>query len=236
MVKQRTDRGTGPGAIAPDGSPVEFYALLAPQDEPDIVADAMGDHGSILELGSGPGRLTRALIAAGYEVVAVDESAEMLKRIPGARRVCARIETLMLDQRFDCVLLPSFLINTPDAGQRAAFLATCRRHVRDDGCVLVEWQPAQVQDSFAAGQGRTVRGIRVIMVSLAFPAPDLAALTMQYQGAGHTWTQSFMSRRLTEDDLAGCLADAGLVLDGYLTDDRTWVRAVPRRLTAAGPA
>ncbi len=197
MVKQRTDRGTGPGAIAPDGSPVEFYALLAPQDEPDIVADAMGDHGSILELGSGPGRLTRALIAAGYEVVAVDESAEMLKRIPGARRVCARIETLMLDQRFDCVLLPSFLINTPDAGQRAAFLATCRRHVRDDGCVLVEWQPAQVQDSFAAGQGRTVRGIRVIMV---------------------------------------CLADAGLVLDGYLTDDRTWVRAVPRRLTAAGPA
>jgi len=227
MDLSRTDRGTGPGVIAPDGSPVEFYALLAAEDEVDTVADAIGDHGSILELGSGPGRVTHALIDSGYEVVAVDESAAMLERVRGAHRVCARIENLELGRRFDCVMLPSFLINTPDSGQRAAFLATCRRHVRDDGCVLIEWQPAGAQDSFQAGLGQTLRGIKVTMIALDRPAPELAALTMEFQAAGQTWTQSVVSRRLTDDDLAGSLAEAGLALDSYLTEDRTWLRAVP---------
>src|ERR1022692_3214830 len=94
MDLPRAGRGTGPGVIAPDGSPVEFYALMAAEDEPEIVAEAIGDHGSILELGSGPGRMTNALVDDGYEVVAVDECAEMLARVHGAERVCARIETL----------------------------------------------------------------------------------------------------------------------------------------------
>jgi SAM-dependent methyltransferase len=228
MDLPRAGRGTGPGVIAPDGSPVEFYALMAAEDEPEIVAEAVGEHGSILELGSGPGRITNALADYGYEVVAVDECAEMLARVHGAERVCARIETLALDRRFDCVILPSFLINTPDADQRAAFLATCRRHVRTDGCVLIEWQPAQEQDSFQAGEGRTLRGIKVTMVGLEHPAPDLATTTMQYQAIGQTWTQSFTSRRLTEEDLTASLSEADLALDRYLTEDLTWLRAIPR--------
>jgi SAM-dependent methyltransferase len=227
MEATRTAGGTGPGVIAPDGSPVEFYSLLAAEDEPEIVAEAMGEHGSILELGSGPGRLTHALVDLGYEVVAVDESAAMLERVCGAERVCARIETLELGRRFDCVLLGSFLVNTPDAGQRAALLAACRRHVRDDGCVLVEWQPAQVQDSFEVGEGGTLRGIRVTLLALEHPAPGFAAVTMQYQAAGQTWTQSLVSQRLTDEDLRACLAQAGLRPDRYLTEDETWLRAVP---------
>jgi SAM-dependent methyltransferase len=225
----RTTGGTGPGVIAPDGSPVEFYSVLAAEDEPDIVAEAIGEHGSILELGSGPGRLTHALTASGYEVVAVDESAAMLERIRGARCVLARIETLALDRRFDCVILPSFLANTPDLGQRAAFLDTCRRHVRDDGCVLIEWQPADVQDSFELGEGGTLRGVKVTMIALERPAPDLAAITLQYQAVGQTWTQSFVSRRLTDTELAAALAAASLAPDRYLTEDRTWLRALPSR-------
>lgn len=202
--------------------------MVAPEDEPDIVADAVRDGGSILELGAGAGRLTKALMAVGYDVVAVDESIEMLKRMPGARRVCARIEDLALSRRFDCVLLPSFLINTPDTAQRTAFLATCRRHVRDDGCLLVEWQPASAQDTFAAGQGRTVRGISATIVDVAHPDPEVVTLTMRYCGAGNTWTQAFSSRRLTEEDLTAILAAAGFAVAEYMTEDFTWVRAVPR--------
>lgn len=202
--------------------------MLLAQDEPDIVADALGDQGSVLELGSGPGRLTKPLIERGYDVVAVDESLDMLRRIPQARRVCARIEGLELGRRFDCVVLPSFLINTIDTAQRTAFLATCRRHVRDDGCVLIEWQPAQAQDSFAAGQGTTVRGVAVIMTSVERPEPDVVELELRYQAAGNTWTQRFASRRLTEQDLTGILNEAGLVLGEYMTEDLTWIRAVPR--------
>jgi hypothetical protein len=51
---------------------------------------------------------------------------------------------------------------------------------------------------------------------------------MQYQAIGLTWTQSFTSRRLTEEDLTASLDQADLALDRYLTEDLTWLRAVPR--------
>jgi hypothetical protein len=41
------------------------------------------------------------------------------------------------------------------------------------------------------------------------------------------WTQPFTSRRLSDDDLASELSDAGLHFDGWLTDDRTWFAARP---------
>jgi hypothetical protein len=43
------------------------------------------------------------------------------------------------------------------------------------------------------------------------------------------WTQTFTVRRLDDAELAAVLADAGLRLDRYLTDDRAWLRAVPVR-------
>jgi SAM-dependent methyltransferase len=49
---------------------------------------------SILELGSGAGRVTHPLVELGYAVTAVDESAEMLARVRGARTVRSTIERL----------------------------------------------------------------------------------------------------------------------------------------------
>jgi len=43
-------------SIAPDGSPVELYALLPELGEGDRVAEAVPGGGSILELGCGTGR------------------------------------------------------------------------------------------------------------------------------------------------------------------------------------
>ncbi len=73
------DAGAMPGSghYAPDGSPVELYARLAAGDEPSIVHGAIPAGATVLDLGSGAGRIAHALIALGHPVVAVDNSPEM---------------------------------------------------------------------------------------------------------------------------------------------------------------
>ena len=129
--------GSGPGAITADGCSVEVYAALPAGVEPDVVAAAVAPPAWLLELGAGAGRVTHALIARGYQVVAVDDSPEMLARITGAETVVSSIEGLDLGRRFDGVLLCSHLVNSPEP-QRDAFVATCARHVAGDGCVVIE--------------------------------------------------------------------------------------------------
>jgi hypothetical protein len=41
------------------------------------------------------------------------------------------------------------------------------------------------------------------------------------------WTHTFTARRLDDADLTAALAESGLRLDRYLTEDRDWLRAVP---------
>ncbi|CAM5415834.1 hypothetical protein Sgou_20940 [Streptomyces gougerotii] len=40
------------------------------------------------------------------------------------------------------------------------------------------------------------------------------------------WTQTFLSRPMTRRQFEDALAEAGLKVDRYLTEDRIWVRAV----------
>jgi hypothetical protein len=42
---------------------------------------------------------------------------------------------------------------------------------------------------------------------------------------GHTWSQDVLVKNLTEESLVAALHASGLVLDGYLTPDRGWIRA-----------
>lgn len=101
-----------------------------------LIDDAIGAGASILELGCGPGRITRVLVALGHEVTAVDDSPAMLEHVTGAHTVCADLFTLDLGRRFDAVIAASHMINDP--GRRAELLSVCRRHVSDDGTVLIE--------------------------------------------------------------------------------------------------
>lgn len=82
--------GTGPGAITPDGCAVELYSRLPVGGEPDIVAAAVPAGAHILELGSGVGRVTHALLERGFTVTAVDESPQMLERVWGRAPYAAR--------------------------------------------------------------------------------------------------------------------------------------------------
>lgn len=220
-----TGSGTGPGDITPDGSPVEYYAVLGPDREPEIISEVVPVAGTILELGSGTGRVTHPLVELGFEVVAVDESAAMLAHVRGARTVCAPVQELFLDRRFDAVLLASYLVNTPDDGLRQDFLSACARHVKADGSVLIQWQPAETHDAWAPGvSGRA----GITMAAVEEVSPGLFAATMRYEHGDRVWTQSFRSRRMTDDVLEDELAQAGLSFDRFLTADHTWLRAVPQ--------
>jgi SAM-dependent methyltransferase len=193
--------------------------------EPPIVHDAAGAGASILELGCGTGRITHPLVALGHRVVAVDESPEMLAHVRDAETVCARIEDLALGRRFDAVLLASHLINA-DPATRSAFLGACVRHVADDGCVIIQ-QHAPEWFATATDGENTRDGIIFRMRDVSRPAPNLVSATVEYVDGDKCWTQTFTTMRLDETELPAVLADAGLRLDRYLTDDRTWFRAVP---------
>jgi SAM-dependent methyltransferase len=211
--------------ITPDGCAVDFYAMMPDFGEPAIVHEAAGPGVVILELGCGAGRVTHPLVALGHPVVAVDESPEMLAHVRGAETVCARIQELSLGRRFGVVLLASHLINADEATRRM-FLAACRRHVADDGCVIIQ-QHSPEWFATATDSEVTRDGVILRLRDVTRPAPNLLSATAEYVAGDQRWTQAFTTTRLDEAELAAALAAAGLRLDRYLTEDRGWLRAVP---------
>ncbi|MFI6036909.1 class I SAM-dependent methyltransferase [Streptomyces sp. NPDC051315] len=217
--------GTGPGAITPDGCAVELYARLPVGTEPDVISAAVPAGAHILELGSGVGRVTHALLARGFTVTAVDESAEMLERIRGARTIRSPIEDLDLGETFDVVMLASFLVHTGDIGVRQRMLRACARHVTKDGCVLIQREGEDYHTNVPRERvdpsGHTVR-----IVSATPVGDGVNAVRAEYEFPDAVWTHTFRARPLTEEQFEQALAEAGLSVDRYLTEDRTWVRAV----------
>lgn len=220
-------QGTGPGAITPDGCAVEFYARVPAGDEPDIIEGAVPAGARILELGCGVGRVTRPLVQRGFTVTAVDESPEMLERVTDARTVRSPIETLDLDETFDVVLLASFLVHAADPEERQALLYTCRRYVTDDGCVLIQREGEDMSWHENLPRERPLAGGLTRVVSSEPAGPGVRKVHVEYVFPDAHWTQTFLSRPLTTLDFEQALLKAGLVVDTYLTEDRTWVRALP---------
>lgn len=201
---------------APDGSPVELYALLPELGEGDVVAQVVPAGASILELGCGTGRMTRQLVRRGYRVTAVDESPEMLARVRDAETVCTEIEELDLGLRFDAVLLASNLVNAlPE--QRRAFLETCRRH---GDVVIVEglplgWSPHDGESEM--GDVRTRLHVDRVEDGVVHGEIDYAA-------GSQTWRHAFAMRVFAdEDELRAALAEAGFRLGEWL--DERWFTA-----------
>ncbi|WP_238010038.1 class I SAM-dependent methyltransferase [Dactylosporangium sp. AC04546] len=207
-------------ASTPDGCPVGFYARLAPAGEPEIVHAAIPAGASVVELGCGTGRILRPLAALGHPVTGVDESPEMLAHAGDLDTVCARIQDLDLQRRFDAVLLASHLVNTPAPADRAALLAAARRH---GGRLLVQWHPPGWFDAvepFDVSRS----GLRYRLHSIHRDGPLLTA-TMDYVAGDGAWHHTFTARRLTEAELRSSLCDAGFATADWLTGDRTWLAA-----------
>ncbi|MER5180737.1 class I SAM-dependent methyltransferase [Streptomyces sp. NPDC002896] len=220
--------GTGPGAITPDGCAVDLYARLPVGAEPDVIAGAVPAGAHILELGSGVGRVTHPLLERGFMVTAVDESAEMLERVRGARTVCTPIEDLDLAETFDAVVLGSFLVHAGDVDVQSGLLNTCRRHVADGGCVLIQREGEDYHTNLPR-ERVDPSGFTVRIVSAEPVGDRVNSVHAEYVFPDATWTQTFLSRPLTKEAFEEALAGAGLTVDRYLTDDGTWVRALPVR-------
>jgi SAM-dependent methyltransferase len=218
--------GTGPGPITPDGCAVEFYSRLPVGAEPDIIAAAVPAGAHILELGSGVGRVTHALLERGFRVTAVDESAEMLKRVRGARTICSPIEDLDLGETFDVVMLASFLVHAGDAEVRRGLLRTCVRHVADGGCVLIQREGEDYHTNLPR-ERVDPSGFTVRIVSAEPVGDGVNSVYAEYEFPDATWTQTWLSRPLTKEQFEEALGEAGLQVDRYVTEDRIWVRAVP---------
>jgi SAM-dependent methyltransferase len=210
--------------VAPDGSPVELYALLPEMGEGDRVAQVVPAGASILELGCGTGRITRQLLRLGYRVTAVDESAEMLARVESAETVCSRIEGLDLGRRFEAVLLASNLITTkPD--QRRRFLETCTRHT---DVVVVEglrlgWSPANGETDWTE-PGEVRSRLRIDRVE-----GGVVHGAVEYAAGLDAWLHEFEMRVFADqNELDEALGEAGLRLDRWIGDEGgRWFVAVP---------
>ncbi|MFI9274474.1 class I SAM-dependent methyltransferase [Kitasatospora sp. NPDC052896] len=220
--------GTGSGAITPDGCAVEVWERLPVGEAPDIIERAVPVGARILELGCGVGRMTHPLVRRGFTVTAVDESAEMLARVRGARTVCSAIETLRLAETFDVVLLASCLVHAGDPQVSRGLLRACRRHVAADGCVLIQREAADQHDNLP--RERKVGDGLVRIVSSEPVGDGVRSVHAEYLFPDGRWTQTFRSRPLTGEAFERALAAQGLAVAAYLTDDHTWVRAVPTAL------
>ncbi len=69
--------------VAPDGSPVEVCLALPAEPDLSRVCSVLPSLTSVLDLGSGPGRIANPLSAAGHDVVAVDDLSEVLTHVVG---------------------------------------------------------------------------------------------------------------------------------------------------------
>ncbi|MFG2499556.1 class I SAM-dependent methyltransferase [Streptomyces sp. NPDC048441] len=224
--------GTGPGAITPDGCAVDLYARLSVGNEPDVIAGAVPAGAHILELGSGAGRVTRPLLERGFRITAVDESAEMLEKVAAldgrVRTIRSPIEKLDLGERFEVVLLASFLVHNGDVSVRRRMLRACWSHVTDDGCVLIQREGADYHTNLPRERvdpgGYTVR-----IVSAEPVGGGVNRVHAEYIFPDVRWTQTFLSRPLSKEGFEEALEEAGLKVDKYLTEDGIWVRAVPVR-------
>ncbi|MEU4192256.1 methyltransferase domain-containing protein [Kribbella sp. NPDC026611] len=220
--------GTGPGPHTPDGSAVELYEVTPAHGEDEFINAAIEPGSSILELGCGTGRITRPLLDFGHQVVAVDESPDMVARVvenaPGAEPICAGIGELHLDRRFDVVLMMSYLINVADDEERARLLRTCAHHIRPGGTVVLQQQvPGMLR-----GPAVLENEYRKLVISDVEERPgNIQAATLTHTIGGRTWSQHILTKNLSDEELVSQLTAAGLRLAKYLTPDKTWVSARP---------
>lgn len=229
MTDTTADEGAvaNPGQefVSADGSPLALYLAIPAGDAPTIVHRAAAPESSILELGSGPGRLTRVLVAYGHRVTAVDDSPEMLEHVTGARRICADLHEIDLGERFNVVLGASHLISQPDPDARRKLLQVCRRHVAGDGVVLLERYPPGWCASARDGE-RELGAVRMVFEAGEF-VNGVRSAAMTYHLGSRSWRQEFAAVDVDDEMLASEAARVDLAFDGTLDQVASWARLRP---------
>ena len=226
MGMHQGNRGFGRGPKTRDGCSVELYWRTPYFGEVELFQPWIPAGSSVLELGCGVGRITRALLAHGYRVTAVDNSPEMLAHVPSqASQVCADIEALTLEATFDAVIFASCLINIPDAAIRAAQLAKCREHLRPNGQLVFErYDPSWLADVQIGALGQA-EDIEMHVDAVERDGPNVY-LCLRYRHRSEDWLHCFTDTILNDDDVRSCLWSAGFAAPAWI--DRRWGVAMRR--------
>lgn len=156
MTSENTDARPAPAAAAYGESMVDVYDHIFPQTfdaelTADFIASLVGESGSVLEMAVGTGRLALPIARRGLEVVGVDASPKMLAALGEkdpegtVTPVCGDFVDTDLGRTFDVSLLAlNTLFILPDREDQIRALANLRRHVGEEGKVVVEaYDPVQ---------------------------------------------------------------------------------------------
>jgi len=143
----------------------EYEARFVGHGEADLVASLAPS--SVLDAGCGTGRVAVELARRGIDVVGVDADPEMLERAQWRRPdlvwVLADLASLVLDRRFDVVVMAGNILPFAEPASRAAIVATCAGHLAPDGLVVVGaglqpgWPTVSELDAWAAAGGLALR-------------------------------------------------------------------------------
>jgi hypothetical protein len=101
--------------------------------------------------------------------------------------------------------------------------------------VLIEHHPPSWFETVADGERTVADGLVFRTREVRRPGPGLVSMTVEYAYGDQVWTQSFTTREVTEASLPRVLDQAGLAFAGYLTDDRSWFRAVRAARSSSPP-
>ncbi len=189
-----------------------------PIGEPAGLAPTAWPFAATLEGTAGAGRICQALIELS---VPLDTVAQL---VIDADVAPPELDAMTLDGDFDTVVLGSHLINVPDRESRRAFLRAAVRHARADGAVLVEHHPIDWADT--AEPTTATPGADLGMDEVHRDPPFVSAVST-YDFGGHYVRQPFTARVLSEDELDGELAAAGLRRRDRLAP--TWLRCTAAR-------
>lgn len=168
--------------------------------------------------GSGVGRVTHPLIELGHPVTAVDDCAEMLAQVRGARTVHADIAGLRLDRRFTGVLLMSCLFNEADDALRQAFLRTCAAHLEAGGVAIFQVHDVRFLERAKPGPlGQDPNGATYGWRQ-AVRDGDVVTGTLEFGYENQVWTQTFSARVFDESGIRSELQRAGLRFDRWIAE------------------
>ena len=202
-------------AVSKDGSPVDVYAALPAEPELSVVRAHLKGRMRVLDLGCGTGRIADPLVENGHDVVAVDESEQMVRRVQHAHAVQSPIEELNVGRSFDAVLLLSHLVNAATA---PAFLDAAARHLAEGGILLAQrlepgrqWLPGSMQ----------VGPVTVALVDLLVDGDRILGTT-RYSLGDRSWDQRWELWERSDEQIATLLNQAGLRL---LSADGVWITA-----------
>jgi SAM-dependent methyltransferase len=138
----------------------------------EVITSAVAPPARVLDYGAGTGRLALPLAARGYEVTAVDTSAQMLAALaqkPGAARVVThvgRMQDFTTEQGHDlatCVFtVLLYLLTEEDLAQS---IAAAARALRPGGQFLIDIPSRQLFQSAEYGDHSCSRRVRITPVT-----------------------------------------------------------------------